>query len=310
MSAARVIYFGSSAESARLLVDVLADKFCEVVAVVTRPEPRQGHRSQADTPVAKIASDAGLRLFRPQNPDEVIAEIKNLNVEAGLLFAYGKILSDELITAFPKGIVNVHPSLLPLHRGPSPIEATILDGDKQAGTTIMLIEKEMDAGPILQQVSFPVSPDISKSDLWEKLYTASLNALKEALPKYLNGSLTAQPQPSAGATYCKLIRKSDGLIDLTQESAQSLERKVRAFAGWPRVRIPVTVHDKATELTLHAVQLQESHKNVATPSIICEDGVARLALPDGDLRIESAQLAGRNIVSGRDLCNLPDLKIN
>ncbi len=307
MSTHRLIFFGSSEHSARLLTDVLRQDWCEIVAVVTRPAPQQGHRHQADTPVVAIAEAAGIPVWRPHHPDDAIADIQAAKVSAGLLFAYGKILSDALIAAFPQGIINVHPSLLPRHRGPSPIEATILSGDTEAGTTIMLITREMDSGPILQQARFPIVLDISKKELWEKLYQASLSALSEAAPAYLAGDRQPHSQPETGVSYCKLVRKTDGAVDLNAESAISLERKIRAYADWPKVRIPIRLNTTATELILLAAKL-DSH-TCPTPRLIRQKHTTQLCLPDGSLSLIRVQLPGRQPIDGADLANVQSLEL-
>jgi methionyl-tRNA formyltransferase len=110
------------------------------------------------------------------------------------LFAYGKILPDETLHLFPKGIVNIHPSLLPRHRGPAPLENTILTGDSEAGTTIMLITSEMDAGPILAQSSFSVDSSLSKQQLWDQLIAESRSLLLPTLRDYIAGAISPQPQ--------------------------------------------------------------------------------------------------------------------
>lgn len=304
----RAVFLGSSEHSARLLAAVLEADILDIVAVVTRAEPQGGHRHTQDTAVVTIAKQANLPVWRPEKPDDIIPQLKDANVTVGLLFAYGKILSDELIAAFPHGIVNVHPSLLPRHRGPSPIETTILAGDTTAGTTVMMISREMDAGPILSQAAFPIDDHISKTELWEKLFHKSLELVVDAIPRYLAGQLTPTPQPEAGITFCKMIRKNDGLVDPQQETAIDLERKVRAYAGWPGVTLNITLHNKPTQLRLHSVALAPEC-DAKTIGFSTQNHALYLTTKDGSLKILSGQLAGRKIVDSRDLANIGDLAI-
>ncbi len=304
----RAVFLGSSEHSARLLAAVLEANILDIVTVVTRAEPAGGHHHTQDTPVVAVAKQANLPVWRPIKPDEIIPQLKTAKIEVGLLFAYGKILSDELIAAFPKGIVNVHPSLLPRHRGPSPIEATILAGDTTAGTTVMMISREMDSGPILAQAEFKIDSNISKAELWDKLFEKSLELVIDAVPRYVAGELQPQPQPEVGVSYCKMIRKPNGRLDPRHETAADLERKVRAYAGWPGVTLDVTLHDKPTQLRLHEVSLAPDYTTKPIDFSTHEHALY-LTTGNGSLRIDSAQLAGRKIVSGRDLANAGGLAL-
>lgn len=299
----RVTFFGSSPSSALILEDLLNATSLEVVAVVTQPAKPHAHAHQQLSRVARLAQEHNIKLFTPHKLSEVTQALTELKPTAGVLFAYGKILPDETLNLFPHGIINIHPSLLPKHRGPAPLENTILAGDSTVGTSIMLITPEMDVGPILAQHSFKIHDDITKQDLWEQLLHVSRKLLLPTLLDYLAGNIKPEPQDSAiKATYSHIIKKSDGDIDPHTTSAQQLTRLVRAYAGWPGVRIPILLRGKPQSLTLHEIKLSEAQAS-QSPELACENKQLYLHLKDGTVEILRAQLPNKSIVTGRDLCN-------
>jgi methionyl-tRNA formyltransferase len=305
------MFFGSMAASAEVLEDVLSDDGLEVVGVVTQASKAHSHRSHAHTPVALTAAAHNCPIFTPAKltPD-VIAELSDLKPDIGVLFAYGKMLPDALLAIFPRKIVNIHPSLLPRHRGPAPLEATILHGDTTAGTSIMIITSEMDAGPILAQDSFPISAHIAKQELWLQLVQASRKLLLPTLHGYLGGTIQPQPQDDArDITFSHLIRKMDGMINPREVSAVQLERQIRAYLGWPGSRLAVTRNGRPTELLIHEVSVLPDEASSSEPSLSCEQRQLILTLKTGCVRIDQAQLPGKSIVSGRDLCNSGDWEL-
>lgn len=308
-SPTRIIFFGSSDISAQILSTLIAEPRFEIAAVVTKPAPIHGHTSSQDTPVARLAIDHDLALLRPLAAGDIVPDIQALQPTLGVLFAYGQILPAELLAAFPLGIVNIHPSLLPRHRGPSPIEAAILAGDTTVGTSLMLIEQKMDVGPLLAQTSWTIDPLTSKEELTQELTKASLELLLPTLDSYIDGQITPRAQDEAQATYCKLITKEDGAIDITHETAATLSRKVRAYAGWPSVTLPVTLKGAPTSLKLHGVTIIEEHAKHQSAQILHQDKRLILELAQGSVSIDRAQLPGRAIVSGNDLRNGPPLTL-
>ncbi len=297
----RLIYFGSSELSADILRFVLEqiDTNLEIAAVITQAAKPHAHAHQIDTPVARVAQEHGLPLIRPVKISEALSEIKALHADAGLLFAYGQLLPTELIKAFPRGIVNIHPSLLPKHRGPSPIEATILNGDTLTGTSLMLITEQMDAGPILKQTSFPITNTITKNDLTQKLLNASKTLLIPTLLEYLAGTLTPTPQDDDQATYCKLIHKDDGKIELTSTSAQTLLRMIRAYADWPGVSIALP--ERLERLRIY--EAASSQAVAPQPGVYRLDKQLIIATRDGTIQATRVQLPGKRILEATEAIN-------
>ncbi len=153
-----------------------------------------------------------------------------------VLAAYGRIIPQAVLDEFPLGIINVHPSLLPAYRGPTPIEQAILDGTAKTGVSIMRLTAGMDEGPIYKQKMLPLKGNESKEELTQQLQQLGADLIKEVLPAIADGSLTPRQQPHPNrATYSRKLAKEDGLVDWSKPADQ-LEREIRAFAGWPNSR--------------------------------------------------------------------------
>lgn len=163
-------------------------------------------------------------------------ELGEHEAQLAVLAAYGRIIPQRVLDEFPLGIINVHPSLLPAYRGPTPIEQAILDGTPKTGVSIMKLTAGMDEGPIYKQKTVHLSGNESKTELTEVLQQLGAQLLVEVLPEIITGSLEPRQQPHPDrATYSRLLTKDDGIIDW-QKPAIQLEREVRAFAGWPKSR--------------------------------------------------------------------------
>jgi methionyl-tRNA formyltransferase len=205
-----------------------------VAAVVSHHEATQS-RNARDLEIAKVAQQHKIPVLLPRRPLDVKEKLKAYKPTIGVLVAYGKIVPQSIIDLFPCGIVNIHPSLLPLHRGPTPIESVILEGAEQTGVSIMRLVKAMDAGPVFGQKIIPLSGKEDKQTLANTLLGEGRNILLELLPEIINGSATITPQDESKATFDSLLGKNDGALDW-RKPAERLEREVRAFLEWPKSR--------------------------------------------------------------------------
>ena len=235
----RIIFFGTEAFSADALRALIASNF-NVVAVVTKPDQPKGRGHKLTEPLVKtIAREHDIPVWQPTKLADVAEQITSLQPVAGVLVSYGKIIPQSIIDLFTPGIINVHPSLLPRYRGPSPIEAAIIHHDNQTGVTIMQLSAAMDAGPIYAQRIIPLDHTETKPALYATLSRIGNQLLIDTLPDILSGALTPTPQNDADATYCSLLSKQDGLLDPADLTAVQAEARVRAFLGFPRTRLPL-----------------------------------------------------------------------
>jgi len=213
------------------ILNGLIERHYKIAAVVSHYSESRS-RKQRKLEVAAVAEQHNIPLYLPKNPTDIIGTLQSLNPDAAVLVAYGRIIPKSIIDIFPYGIINIHPSLLPKHRGPTPIESTILDGDHETGVSIMQLSAGMDEGPVYAQQKIPLQGNEAKYDLYEKLAEISATSLFETLPRILDGSLTPTKQDTTQATYSRLLTKPDGVIDWNKP-ADLIAREIRAYLDWP-----------------------------------------------------------------------------
>jgi len=208
----------------------------KVIAIVTQPDKKVGRKQTlTPSPIKEIALANKIEVLQPEKilgNVEFIRRINDINPDLIVIAAYGLILPKEILDIPKYGVINVHASLLPKYRGASPIQAAILNGDKETGVTIMLVNEKMDEGDILTQKTITITDNDNFGSLHNKLSVLGTNLLIETLPKWLNEEIVPQKQDESQATYCKLITKEDGKIDW-HKSAVEIERQVRALNPWP-----------------------------------------------------------------------------
>ena len=232
----RVVFFGTEEFSARFLTALIEANY-DVAAVVTKPDTKKGRGQNFSAPLVKIIAEShSIPVLQPVKLVDIIEYIESLGAVYGVLVSYGKIVPESVINCFKPGIINVHPSMLPSYRGPSPIETAILNGDEQTGVSIMQLSKKMDAGPVYSQIPLPLKGTETKKELYETIGNLAETELLSVLPSILDGSCLATRQDESRATYCQLLQKTDGMLDAATSTANESERKVRAYADFPKVR--------------------------------------------------------------------------
>lgn len=207
----------------------------EVVAVVTQPDRRSGRGRRVQRGrVAARGDDANIPVLQPSTfkDDTAVAAVAAYQPQVIIVSSYGRILPRRVLDIAERGALNLHPSLLPRHRGASPIAWTILSGDHTTGVSIIEMVPKMDAGPLVAQREFPVLPEDTTDSLTSRLAPENAALLLEVLPDWYSGQIVARPQDESLATYTELLTKESGVIDWTS-SAEDIARRVRAFYPWP-----------------------------------------------------------------------------
>ena len=245
----RVVFFGSPAYALPTLRGLLAAPGVEVAAVVTQPaRPRGRSGEPVPTPAARLAAEAGAPVLAPQRITRAeTAALAALAPDAGVLAASAHLLPSHLLEAFPHGVLNVHASLLPRHRGASPVAAAILAGDDATGATIMRVARALDAGPVLGSAATPIGPLDDAGTLTDRVAELGARLLLDLLGPWAAGEIEAEPQDEALATWAPALTKSDGALDWRRPAGE-LWRRVRAFRPWPlastaRGGQPLIVHE-------------------------------------------------------------------
>jgi methionyl-tRNA formyltransferase len=231
----RAVFFGSGSFAVPIL-DALVDlDGVAVVGVVSAPDRPAGRgREPGSVPVVRRARELGLSLLQPPRlrAPEAIEAIRELRPDVGVLADYGQLVPGAILEALPHGILNVHPSLLPRHRGASPIPATILAGDRLAGVTLMLMDVGLDTGPVVATVSWPLAGDETGPALETEAARHGAALLRRSFGPWVDGALEARPQAADGLTLTRPLKREDGRLDPSR-SALELERQVRAYQPWP-----------------------------------------------------------------------------
>lgn len=237
-SSSRYIFFGTPDFAAVILEELIAAGMAPV-AVVTNPDRPFGRKKElAPPPVKKFIAGSGVAIpvLQPEKLDEAfIAALAAFGAEVGVLAAYGKIVPRAVFGAFPKGIVVVHPSLLPKYRGATPIQSAILAGEDLTGTTLFVMDEKVDHGPVLASAQVPLMDADTYFTLADKLAEASATLLIGMLPQYVDGKVMPMPQGEAGATYTKKFTGEDGQVSLAMDDPVAVWRKVRALNPEPGV---------------------------------------------------------------------------
>ncbi len=225
------VYFGTP-EFSTIILDELEEKGYLPNLIITAPDRPVGRKQLMTPPPVKVwAEQHGIECWQPEHPREIVKKFTEKKWDLFIVASYGYILSQKILDIPEYGVLNVHTSLLPKYRGASPIESAILHGDSETGSTIMKMTLGMDEGPILAQTCFPLDPDITKPELFEKLAHDGGKLLAETIGSWVDGAILEQEQEDNLATYCGKIQKSDA--DLTEDDDITRDRKYRAYYGWP-----------------------------------------------------------------------------
>jgi len=226
------ILFLATSEIAIDVLHTINNKF-EIVAVLTQTDkPIKREKIPIPTPIAIEAEKLKLKVYKAENiSQELINELKGLNPDIFVTFAYGVILKKDFFQVAPLGGINIHPSLLPELRGPSPIQSAILQGKNKSGITIQKVALKVDSGDILLQKEFDITENDDAITIENFVRKESSKMITEVLLNFYN--INPIQQDESKATYCKILKKEDGLIDWENESGLQIFNKIRAFVKWP-----------------------------------------------------------------------------
>jgi methionyl-tRNA formyltransferase len=293
----RIVFMGTP-EFAVAPLEHLVLNGHQVVAVYTQPDRPAGRgRRPVSSPVKVAAQALGLPVVQPASlkKAEVVAELSGFRPDIIVVAAFGQLLPWPVLGLPGYGCINIHPSLLPRHRGAAPIAAAILAGDEFTGVTIMLMDEGLDTGPVLTRVQIAISDRDNSGSLSSKLSLVAAHLLQDVLPAWKRRQLSPRPQDEAGATYSGTITKEAGEIDW-RLAAVDIRRKVRAFYPWPGsyTRWRGKVLKIVEAMPLAGVEAVLPGRVVATGS-----GFG-IGSGDGALEVLSVQLEGRRVMSAAE----------
>lgn len=288
---ARTLFLGSGAFAVPSLELLAAAPGIDLVAVVSAPDRPSGRRGElTPVPVARRARDLGLPVLQPERlrAADAVAEVAAFEPEFGVLADYGQIVPPSVLELPAHGILNVHPSALPRHRGASPIPSTILAGDPVAAVSLIRMDDGLDTGPIVAVETWPLDGSETAETLEAEAARRGAALLGRSLGPWLRGALEPTAQGEVGATLTRPLRREDGRLD-PAHPAVDLERRIRAYRPWPGSYVDTALG----RVIVHDAEAVAPEPGDQPGTLVADgDGLA-LATIDGRLRLRRAQLAGR-----------------
>lgn len=270
------VFFGTGPLAESVLAALVRNDYTPSL-VVTKPDAMQGRHMQLTAPHIKTWCEMkDIKVLQPiKLDDEFCDKLKATDYKLFIVASYGKIIPDNVLNIPRHGVLNVHPSLLPLYRGPSPIESVLLDGVMTTGISIMKLDSGMDHGPILTQNAFMINPASTAQTLEVECGQLGGELLVQVLPHYLDGTLIPKEQDHSKATICKKIIKDLGEITLTTR-ADEVQRKFRALTPWPGLYFFITHKEKEIRIKVTSVDLILE----GTETLVASDVILKV-IPEG-----------------------------
>lgn len=262
-------FFGTGALAESVLAALMNAGYMPSL-VVTKPDSLQGRHMQLTKPHIKTwANLKGIKVFQPETLKDLPLDspLHTQKFDLYIVASYGKMIPEDILGLPTYGVLNVHPSLLPLYRGPSPIESALLDGITTTGVSIMKLDKGMDSGPILVQSAFTISPYATTGSMEVTCGQLGGELLVSVLPHYIEGSLIPKEQDTTQVTVCKKITKNTGEIMLNDD-IDMVRRKWRAFTPWPSIYFFVTHTTKRLRVKVNELELLEEKDSRSTTDYI------------------------------------------
>ena len=294
----RVVFMGTPQFAAPALDALCSIPAIAVVTAYTPPDRRQGRgQTLAPSPVKQRAQQLGIPVEQPATLRDPVA-VDRLSAYAPdlvVVAAYGRLLPTEVLDLPRFGCLNLHPSLLPRHRGPSPVAGAILAGDDATGVTVMLLDEGMDTGPIVAQRRRSIRPEDDAETLTAALFRDGAALLNEIIPDWIAGAVAAVPQDDEQATYTSKLERADGIADWTRP-AEFLCRQQRAYAPWPGLH---TRWDGKEVKLLDVAPLPDGY---AEPGMVTTTDDEPIAVGSGSglLAVRRLQLEGRRAAGAAD----------
>ena len=275
---------------------LLAENY-NIEALIIKDEETRS-RSQRRLAILDLAQEHSLNVVQINNSKELEEVVVGLKSCLAILASFGFILHEKILQHFSLGLVNIHPSLLPSHRGPTPIESALLKGDLETGISLMKISEELDAGDIYAQSKLSIKTNEDKLSLTERLGVLASQMLAENLPLILKQQLKPRPQDNQRATYTSTIKSKD-ILSFEQYSADYLQRHIRAFEGCPNNKFKF----KQQIIEIKSAQAIKLANQKPPVSYDKQKKLIYIRCQKDYLAVKHLQPANRNVMSASDFVN-------
>lgn len=294
----RTVFMGTSEFAVPALEELMASNF-NIVAVFCRPDKKQGRGLKPRVcPLKESVQKYNIPIFQPKSlkDKKVIAQIRDLKPDVMVVASYGLLIPKEILDIPKRGTLNIHPSLLPKYRGPSPIQQALLDDTKETGVSLMLLDHKMDHGPVIAQRKIEISKKDNRITLSGKLANLGTEILIKNLPLYLEGKIKPRAQDHKKATFTKILKREDGRIDWSN-SAFKISRQIKAYLGWPGT---FTSWQERRVIILEGEAISQNRYRKKDGAVFEINGKLYVQCGEGILKIKKIQLAGKKPVTGAE----------
>ena len=293
---------GTPIYAASILENIISSQH-DVVGIFTKPDRPYGRsKDLIPSPVKKIAVKYNIPFLQPDNlkiHQSTKGFLENINAEIAIVAAYGLILPISILSVFPLGCLNIHPSLLPKYRGPSPVSTSILNGDNITGVTIIKLGEGIDNGPILDQKKVAIEQNEKCDNLTNRLFNISSSMMLEVLTGLEENRITEKKQSDKDATYTKKLERSDGLINWT-DSANQISAMLRAYHPWPGTY--TILNGKKLKIIESEISTGQIIQNIVPGEVFVGKDVF-VGTGDGTIKLIKVKPEGKKAMSAKEFSN-------
>ncbi len=302
----RIVYFGTAPFAEPPLQALLEDptRF-SVIAVVSQPDKPVGRKGEITaSPVTLLARARGVALLQPKTlkDDAIFSSLEAYKADVYIVAAYGKIIPKRLLDLPRIAPLNLHGSLLPKYRGASPIQTAILEGEKTTGVSLMVMDEEVDHGPVIATTSVTIIDEDTHETLEATLGDAAAGLLTDYLELFANGDVEAKPQDHTQATFTKILEREDGLILWSKKDAAKICRQIRAYDPWPGAYF--IWKNKGTDMRVKIIAAEPVEATLAPgTSFVLADDTPAVATVAGGVALIEVQPEGKKPMPGKAFVN-------
>jgi len=299
----KIIFMGTPDFACPTLKSLSENENFIIDLVITQPDKPQGRKKiLTPSPVKILANKLGIEVFQPNSlkkDDSTYQKIKSLNPDFIVVVAYGKILPKNILEIPKFGPINIHPSILPKYRGPCPIEAAIVNGEKNTGITIMKMTEGMDEGPVYLTEIVDLQNELNAEEIRSQISNLAGQILCRTLLKIIQKNIQPTDQNSQEATYCQLLTKEDGEINFKNMSAQEIYNKFRGYFPWPGIYFKL----KEKTFKVKEMTIIQNSKKIAPEHIEFDKDTILIGTKLGVISIQKLQPDGKQVMAAKDVYN-------
>lgn len=304
MSKPSIVIWGTPYISVAISESLLT--WTDIKAIITTPDTLQGRKKMlTPSPFKTFAQEHNIPVFNPDklNTPETAKLLQELKTDIWLVIAYGKIIPQSILDIMPNKVLNIHPSRLPQYRGPSPIQASLKNGDATTSVSLMQLDHLMDHGPIITQQDINISTNDTYIDLEQKIIQTSRNILAKTIPQFIAGDIIPKPQDDSQASIVSIVTKQDGQINWQIHTAQNIINLYRAYINWPQV---YTQLDTDKKVIFEKIKLEVNNSiklKTGYWQLDSQNNQLIIGTIEGNIIVSHLKIEGKNSIDAKSFAN-------